>query len=472
VGRENDRTRLGGRVRQRRGALMQSYIFREYDIRGVVDRDLTEGVVRDIGRGFGTYVLRNGGSAVSLGGDVRTSTDRFRALVTEGALSTGLNVLDIGTVPTPVLYYSLFVLPVDGSVMITGSHNPPDMNGFKLNLGQDSVYGEEIQRIRELIERGDFERGEGKSSSAEIIQQYKEAVRERIELSRPLKVIADCGNGCASLVAGELLRSLGCELKTLFCEPDGRFPNHHPDPTVLENLSDLIAAVREQGADIGIGYDGDADRVGVVDEHGEVVFADKMLALLAREVLEGGPAKVIFDVKCSQGLVEDIEAHGGTPIMWKTGHSLLKKKIKEEGAPIGGEMSGHMVLREGYYNIDDAIYASCRILQMLSRSDRTLSEMVATLPSYYSTPEIRGETSDDATKFEIVRKAVDYFKSNHDVIDVDGVRILFGDGWGLVRASNTQPVIVMRFEARTKERLDEIQRIVTSKLAEFGEITF
>jgi phosphomannomutase/phosphoglucomutase len=451
---------------------MHSYIFREYDIRGVVGRDLTDDVVRDIGRGFGTYVLRHGGSSVSLGGDVRASTEGFSVLLTEGALSTGLNVVDIGTVPTPVLYYSLFTLPVDGSVMITGSHNPPDMNGFKLNMGEDSLYGAEIQKIREMIELRDFESGAGSRSTEEMIPRYKEAVRQRIELARPLKVIADCGNGCGSLVAGDLLRGLGCELTTLFCEPDGRFPNHHPDPTVLENLTDLIAAVREQGADIGIGYDGDADRVGVVDERGEVVFADKMLALLARELLKKGPAKVVFDVKCSQGLVEDIEAHGGTPIMWKTGHSLLKKKIREEDAPIGGEMSGHMVLREGYYNIDDAIYASCRILQMLSRSDRPLSEMVASLPSYYSTPEIRGETKDDATKFEIVERAVEYFKANYDVIDVDGVRILFGDGWGLVRASNTQPVIVMRFEARTEERLDEIQRIVTSKLGEFGEITF
>ncbi|MBN2565854.1 MAG: phosphomannomutase/phosphoglucomutase [Candidatus Eisenbacteria bacterium] len=451
---------------------MQSYIFREYDIRGVVGKDLTEDVVRDIGRGFGTYVIRHGGKSISLGGDVRLSTDGFRNLITQGALSTGLNVVDIGTVPTPVLYYSFYILDVDGSMMITGSHNPPDMNGFKLNLGDGSVYGEEIQKIREIIEKRDFEKGSGESSRADIIARYKEAVQTRIKLERPLRVVADCGNGCASLVAGDLLRSLGCELTTLFCEPDGRFPNHHPDPTVLKNLKDLIAAVKKEGADVGIGYDGDADRVGVVDEHGEVVFADKMLALLSREVLARGPAKVVFDVKCSQGLIEDIEAHGGTPIMWKTGHALLKEKMKETGAPIGGEMSGHMVMPEGYYNIDDAIYASCRILQMLSRTNERLSSMVSTLPTYYSTPEIRAETKDDATKFEIVKKAVDYFESNYDVIDVDGVRILFGDGWGLVRASNTQPVIVMRFEARSKDRLEEIQRLVTSKLREFGEITF
>ncbi|MCK4410354.1 MAG: phosphomannomutase/phosphoglucomutase [Candidatus Eisenbacteria sp.] len=449
---------------------MQSYIFREYDIRGVVDRDLTDDVVRDIGRGFGTYVLRHGGKSISLGGDVRHSTERFRALITEGALSVGVDVVDIGTVPTPVLYYSLYVLPVDGSIMITGSHNPPDMNGFKLNLGKDSVYGEEIQKIREIIQNDDFEVGSGSVSSADVIEKYKDAVRERIKLDGPLKVVADCGNGCASLVAVELLSDVGCEVIPLFCEPDGDFPNHHPDPTVLDYITDLIAAVKEHGADIGIGYDGDADRVGVVDENGDVVFADKMLALLAREVLAEGPAEIIFDVKCSQALVEDIEAHGGTPVMWRTGHSHLKKKVSDSGAPLGGEMSGHMVLASGYYNIDDAIYASCAILQMLSRSDQSLSEMVATLPKYYSTPEIRGEISDDATKFRMVEHAVEYFTANYDVIDVDGVRILFGDGWGLVRASNTQPVIVMRFEARTEERLAEIQEIVTSKLREFGDI--
>jgi phosphomannomutase/phosphoglucomutase len=297
-------------------------------------------------------------------------------------------------------------------------------------------------------------------------------VASRIKLDRPLKVIADCGNGCSSFVAKRLLTKIGCDVRTLFCEPDGDFPNHHPDPTVLKNVQDLIAAVKSDGADVGIGYDGDADRVGTIDEKGQVVFADKMLALLAREVLERGPAEIVFDVKCSQALVEDIEAHGGTPVMWKTGHSLLKKKMVESGAPIGGEMSGHMVLADDFYPFDDAVYASCRILQMVSRSRAPLSEVVATIPSYHSTPEIRAETKDDATKFEIVRKAVDYFKKNYDVIDVDGVRILFGDGWGLVRASNTQPVIVMRFEARTEARLEEIQELVTGKLREFGEIRY
>lgn len=451
---------------------MQSYIFREYDVRGVVGSDLTDETVLLIGRGFGTYVRRKGGRAISLGGDVRHSTEGFRRAITEGVTSTGVNVVDLGTVPTPALYFSEYELPVDGSLMITGSHNPPDMNGFKMNLRRESVYGHEIQVIREIIESADFETGSAERSEASILGVYTDYIRERIKIERPLKVVIDCGNGCGSLVAKELLTSLGCDVVSLFCEPDGDFPNHHPDPTVMENVQDLISAVRREGADIGIGYDGDADRVGTIDEEGQIIFADKVLALLAREILKRGPAEVVFDVKCSQALVEDIEAHGGTPVMWKTGHSLLKKKMVESGAPIGGEMSGHMVLADDYYPFDDAVYASCRVLQMLSRSEVTLSEMVATLPAYHSTPEIRGEAADDATKFEIVRKAIEYFKANNEVIDVDGVRILFGDGWGLVRASNTQPVIVMRFEARTEERLSEIRDLVTGKLREFGEIRY
>ena len=451
---------------------MHEHIFREYDIRGVVDRELTDDVVTAIGRGFGTYLRRRGGRKAALGGDVRHSTERFRERIAEGLLSTGVDVVDIGVVPTPAFYYSLYELPVDGGVMITGSHNPPDMNGFKLNAGRDSMYGPEIQAVRSIIEAADYEKGAGTRSTATVLAAYKDAIRERIHLERPLKVVVDCGNGCASLVACDLLTSLGCEVVPLFCEPDGDFPNHHPDPTVMEYIVDLRDAVRREGADIGIGYDGDADRVGTIDEKGEVVFADKILALLAREILEKGPAEIVFDVKCSQALVEDIEAHGGKPVMWKTGHSLLKKKIKETGAPIGGEMSGHMVLADGYYPFDDAIYASCRILQMVSGYDRPLSEVVATIPKYFSTPEIRAETADDETKFSIVERAVEYFRSNYDVIDVDGVRILFGDGWGLVRASNTQPVIVMRFEARTEQRLEEIRALVTGKLREFGEIRF
>ncbi|MBD3349469.1 MAG: phosphomannomutase [Candidatus Eisenbacteria bacterium] len=451
---------------------MKSHIFREYDIRGVVGTDLTEETVTLIGRGLGTFLRRNDAGSVALGGDVRHSTGGFMRAITEGLLSTGIDVTDIGLSPTPALYFSEYELPVDGAVMITGSHNPPDMNGIKMNMRKASVYGDDIQKIREIIENEDFETGSGRRSEASVRDAYVEAIRSRIKLDRPLKVVADCGNGAASFVARELLESIGCEVVPLYCEPDGDFPNHHPDPTVLDYIQDLLAAVTREDADVGIGYDGDADRVGTVDEKGRLIFADKVLALLAREILEKGPAEIVFDVKCSQALVEDIEAHGGTPVMWKTGHSLLKEKIVDSGAPIGGEMSGHMVLADDYYPFDDAIYASCRVLQMLSRTDRTLSELVDTIPKYHSTPEIRGEVRDDAVKFEMVKKAVDYFSSNYDVIDVDGVRVLFGDGWGLVRASNTQPVIVMRFEARTEERLREIRDLVTGKLEEFGEITY
>jgi phosphomannomutase/phosphoglucomutase len=451
---------------------MESYIFREYDIRGVVGKELTDETVLLIGKGCGTYLRRHGARTVSLGGDVRLSTKPFLKAIAKGLTSTGIDVVDIGIVPTPVLYFSEYQLPIDGSLMITGSHNPPNMNGFKLNLGKSSVFGDEIQKIRAIIEKGDFEKGDGKRSVQDVLGAYKDAIRKRIHLERPLKVVVDCGNGCGSFVAEDLLKSLGCELKALYCEPDGSFPNHHPDPTVLKYLTDLIAAVRHEGADVGIGYDGDADRVGTIDETGAVVFADKMLALLAREVLAKGPADIVFDVKCSQALVEDIEAHGGTPVMWKTGHALLKQKLIETKAPMGGEMSGHMVLADDYFPFDDAIYASCRILQMISRNRSPLSRLVATLPAYFSTPEIRAEAADDATKFAIVAKAVDYFKSHYDVTDVDGVRIHFGDGWGLVRASNTQPVIVMRFEARTEKRLREIQDLVTGKLSEFGEIRY
>jgi phosphomannomutase/phosphoglucomutase len=454
------------------GERMKDYIFREYDIRGVVGRDLTSETVELIGKGFGTYVRRGGAKAIALGGDVRHSTEGFRRLITSGVTSTGVDVVDVGVVPTPVLYFSEFELPVDGSLMITGSHNPPDMNGFKMNLRRASVFGEEIQEIRRLIESDDFDSGSGRRTEEAVIESYADAVRERIKLERKLKVVIDCGNGCASLVAARLIESLGCDVVSLYCEPDGDFPNHHPDPTVMEYIQDLIMAVKREGADIGIGFDGDADRVGTVDEHGDVVFADKMLALLAREVLEKGPADIVFDVKCSQALVEDIQAHGGRPLMWKTGHSLLKRKIQETGAPLGGEMSGHMVFADDYFGFDDAIYSAARILQMVSRSRKPLSEMVATIPGYVSTPEIRGETENDEVKFEIVRKAVEYFSKHYDVIDVDGVRVQFGDGWGLVRASNTQPVIVMRFEARTEQRLNEIRDLVTGKLREFGEIRY
>ncbi len=452
-------------------AKMNPYIFREYDIRGVVDKDLTDEVVLLLGKGFGTYLQRQGGKKVSVGGDVRLSSDRFRKILIEGLTSTGVDVIDIGTVPTPVQYFSLFKLNVDGGVMITGSHNPPEFNGFKMAVGQSTIYGEEIQKLKELIESEDFLTGEGTVESTEIIPDYIEDIKSRIHIPSKVKAVIDCGNGAASLVVGELMRELGVDAYFMYCEPDGTFPNHHPDPTVEKNVADLREQVLKLQADLGVAYDGDADRIGVIDDRGEIVWGDRLLILFARDVLkEKKGQKIIFEVKCSQALPEAIEAAGGEPIMWKTGHSLLKKKMKETGATIAGEMSGHLFFADRYHGYDDAIYASVRLFELLAKEQKKISELLADVPKYYSTPEMRIETPSDEEKFKIAQKAAEYFKQHYDVIDVDGVRILFGDGWGLVRASNTQPVLVLRFEAKTPERLEEIKSLVLNKLKEFGEI--
>jgi len=454
-------------------AEINPYIFREYDIRGVVDKDLTPDVIEFIGKGFGSYMKRNGAKKISLGGDIRLHTEKLREGIIRGITSTGVNIVNLGAVPTPAQYFSLHKLPVDGGMMITGSHNPPEFNGFKMSLGTAPVYGEAIQEIRKIIESDDFETGQGRVEEYSILDEYINDVAGRLKLQKPVKVIVDCGNGAASLVAQKLFQKLNANATMLFCEPDGRFPNHHPDPTVVEYIQDLIQKVRESDAEIGIGFDGDADRIGVVDNKGDIIWGDRLLAIFAMELLERRKGeKIIFDVKCSQALPETIEAAGGIPVMWKTGHSLLKKKMKETGALIGGEMSGHLFFADNYYGYDDAIYAAARLLELLSKTDKNISELLANVPQYYSTPEIRAECASDEEKFSIAKKAADYFKQNNDVIDIDGVRILFGDGWGLVRPSNTQPVIVVRFEAKTPERRDEIKNLVLNKLKEFGEINF
>lgn len=447
------------------------YIFREYDIRGVVDEDLTDQSVELLGKGFGTYFQQHGVKKISLGGDVRLHTGRLSGVLQKGLLSTGIDVIDLGAVPTGMQYFSLYKLDVGAGVQITGSHNPPEFNGFKLSLGTAPVYGEEIQVIRKIIERGNFASAAGKAEKYDIYEDYYGDITGRLNLARPVKVVIDCGNGAGSLVACELFKRLGADAEMLYCEPDGRFPNHHPDPTELHNIRDLIARVKETGAELGIGYDGDADRIGVVDEKGNPIFGDRLLLIFAKHILRDHPGgQVVFDVKCSQALPDAIEKWGGKPVMWKTGHSLLKKKMAETGAPIGGEMSGHVFIKDRFYGYDDAVYVSARLLEIVSQSDLPVSQFLSDVPDYYSTPEIRAECKSDAEKFKIVEKAVAYFKKNYDVIDVDGVRILFGDGWGLVRASNTQPVIVIRFEARTPERLEEIKNLVVTKLKEFGKI--
>ena len=383
----------------------------------------------------------------------------------------GIDVIDIGILPTPVNYFALHHIDIDAAVQITGSHNPPEYNGFKMSLTRGSVYGEQIQAIREIIEQGDYKTGEGNYSEQTILDDYMEMVLGKIDVERHLNVVMDCGNAAAALAAPQIYRKMkNVELTELYCDVDGSFPNHHPDPTVEENVKDLIEKMKTGDYDVGIAYDGDADRVGVVDDTGRIIWADYLMALFLDETIKSEGAEIIFDVKCSQMLEKEIAKRGGTPVMWKTGHSLIKQKMKESQALFGGEMSGHLFFADDYYGYDDAIYVSARLVQTLSRTDNTLSDLVDELPHYESTPEIRLECADDEEKFKIAKRAEEYFAQEYDYIGVDGIRIKFGDGWGLVRASNTQPVIVCRFEAETEQRLEEIKRLVLDKLQDFGEI--
>jgi phosphomannomutase/phosphoglucomutase len=442
---------------------VQRNIFREYDIRGLVEKELTEDTALGIAKAFGTYVRRQGKKKLAIGRDVRLTSDRFAEIVHQGLISTGCELIDIGVVPTPLLYFSLFQLPVDGGLMITASHNPSEYNGFKLCVGKSSIYGQEIQKIREMIEAEDFITGEGSLTNYEgIIEMYKNFMRERIKLDRPVFAAIDCGNGTASLVASDLIRSMGCKTIDLYCTPDGRFPNHHPDPTDPHNLVDIIKAVKENKAEVGLAYDGDSDRLGVIDNKGNILWGDQILIVFARDILSRKPgATVIFEVKCSKTLDEDIRKHGGNPIMWKAGHSLIKSKMKETNAAVAGEMSGHIFFADEYYGYDDAIYASLRVLRILSNTNLPLSEFLRDVPKTYSTPEIRVDCPDDQ-KFQVVEKVKEYYREKYPIIDVDGVRVNFGDGWGLVRASNTQPALVLRFEADTSDRLKVIQSEVES----------
>jgi phosphomannomutase/phosphoglucomutase len=446
-------------------------IFRQYDVRGVVDVDLTDEVVEELGKGYGAYMAHLGRRKVSVAHDARVSSPHFRDALIKGILSTGVDVVDIGMVPTPTLYFSLFHLDVQGGVMITGSHNPPEFNGFKLAVGHATLYGPEIQKIREIIETAEYPEGEGSITQQDIKPDYLTTLKQRIgRFDRELNVVVDAGNGLGGMFCPDLLRELGADASGLYCEVDGTFPNHHPDPTVPAYLTDLIAEVSTRKADLGMAYDGDADRLGVVDEDGNIIWGDQLLILFSREVLARQPgATIIFEVKCSQALPDEIEKAGGVPLMWRTGHSFIKKKMKEENSPLAGEMSGHLFFADEYYGYDDAIYASLRLVRLLSRSDKSIGEMLADVPRYYSTPEIRIDCPDEE-KFQIVSDLVEHFKKEYEVIDVDGARVLFGDGWGLVRASNTQPALVLRFEARSPERLEEIKGTIISRLSEVSGI--
>jgi phosphomannomutase / phosphoglucomutase len=441
-------------------------IFREYDIRGVVNKDLTPDIVRTLGRGFGTHMVQLGRRELIVGRDGRLSSKSFADALTEGLISTGCNVVDIGLCPTPVYYFSVFHLNKDGGMMVTGSHNPPEFNGFKVSVGKSTIFGEEIQNLKRLIEKGEFVAGKGKLSKKEIIRPYQDYIKKDIHIEKKMKVVIDAGNGTAGVVAGPLLRDLGCELEELYCEVDGRFPNHFPDPTIPENLKVLRDCVKKTRADVGIGYDGDADRIGVVDDQGNILWGDQLMILFSREILKDREgAAFVAEVKCSQNLFNDVEKHGGKAMMWKTGHSLIKEKMREEKAVLGGEMSGHIFFADRYFGYDDAIYASCRLIELLSKTDKKLSQLLSDVPKTFITPEIRVDCPDEI-KFRVVETVREALRKDHPIIDVDGVRVKFEDGWGLVRASNTQPALVLRFEALTQDRLNEIKDLIEKKVQE------
>lgn len=453
---------------------MNPQIFREYDIRGIADRDLTDETVRAVGRAFAETMREKGKRRIAVGRDVRLSSPRIRAALIEGLRDQGASVIDVGGVPTPALYFAVNHLHTDAGVMVTGSHNPIEYNGLKLSEGVQSLHGEQIQALRARAESSGVLAAKGTLEETSVDEAYLADLVSKIKLDRPLKVVCDPGNGAASILGPRFLRALGCEVDAIFAEPDGRFPNHLPDPTVPELMRSLMDRVLATKADVGIGFDGDADRVGAVDERGRLLYGDQLLGLYAADVLSRRPGEpVVFEVKCSQGLVEWVEAKGGKPIMWKAGHSLIKAKMRETKAPLGGEMSGHMFFADEFYGYDDALYGAGRLLRILAASrGRTLGSLVDELPQsrYVSTPEIRLDCADTA-KFAIVDAVREHYRSRYDVIDVDGVRVQFGDGWGLVRASNTQPVLVVRFEARSQERLQAIARDIYEALARYPEVT-
>lgn len=457
-------------------------LFREYDIRGIVGKELTEDIAERIGRAFATIARAKDVKTVSVGRDGRISSPALSGRLIHGLTAGGLDVVDIGVCPTPILYFSLFHLPVGGGVMITGSHNASEYNGFKLCVGKEALHGEEIQQVRTVMEAGRFSSGSGASSSRPLLADYLAYLKRSFASVQGgrLHVVIDCGNGAASLVAKTALEQMGCRVTGLYCELDGRFPNHHPDPTVVENLEDLMRTVKDVGADVGIGYDGDADRIGAIDEQGHILWGDRLMVLYARDILASRPGStIISEVKASQVLYDDIRRQGGRPIMWKTGHSLIKAKMKAEAAVLAGEMSGHMFFADRYFGYDDAIYASCRLIEILARTGKSLSALIADLPTTQVTPEIRVDCP-DTIKFDLVNhvqaRLLAYAKAGRplgpaglmirDVVTIDGARVVFDDGWGLIRASNTQPALVLRFEASSEARLAAIRSLIESELAE------
>jgi phosphomannomutase/phosphoglucomutase len=444
-------------------------IFREYDIRGNVEKDFPDHIVIKLGKAFGTAIKRAGGREIAISGDIRLTTPNLINCFKSGVLTTGIDVINLGLLPTPVNYFSMFHLGVFGAVQITGSHNPPEYNGFKFSIDKKPFFGSDIQSLYTIIETNDYDEGEGSEARYKILKNYQKMILEKIKIEKPMRIVMDCGNAAACINAPEIFKALGVEVKELFCDPDGSFPNHHPDPSVEENLKDLVQEIKKGSYDLGIAFDGDGDRIGVVDEKGEIIWSDQLLSIFLPEVIKNGE-DILFDVKCSQSLKDMILKYGGNPVMWKTGHSLIKKKMMELNCKLGGEMSGHIFFADDYYGYDDATYVAARLVQLLSRTDKKLSELSSIVPTYYSTPELRMEAKNDKEKFRITKEAVNYFTKNYDCVTIDGVRVKFNDGWGLVRASNTQPVIVCRFEASTPERKIEIQNLIMNKLKEFGQL--
>ncbi len=450
-----------------------AHVFRQYDIRGVVGEELTPVLAHAIGRAVATVARERIGRAprLAVGRDNRPSGEVLAHAVRDGVAQSGGTAVDVGLLPTPALYLALHELPVDGGIQVTGSHNPPEFNGFKMVLAGATLHGEDIQQLRRLIETEALEAGPGGlETDASVLQRYADAVVERNgPLARAVRVVVDCGNGTASLVAESILSRLGAEVIPLYCESDGTFPNHHPDPTVPEFLRDLQEAVRRTGAELGIAFDGDGDRIGAVDEAGTIVYGDQLLVLFGRDLAERqGPGHpVIFDVKCSDVLARALEDARLKPVIWKTGHSLIKAKMRELGAPLAGEMSGHMFFAGDYYGFDDALFAAARLLAYLARTGGPLSRPLRDLPRTFATPELR-VACPDARKFDVVEAAARHFAASYDVLTLDGARISFPDGWGLLRASNTQPVLVLRFEAASQAALDSYRGLVESWLRERG----
>lgn len=447
---------------------MNQNIFREYDIRGIVGQDLTEETVAILGKAIGTFFNRNGAKKIAVGYDARISSPVFEKLLVEGFNRTGCDAVVIGRVPTPVLYHTVFTREVDGGVMITGSHNPPDHNGFKICLGKQTLFGTQIQEIKQIALSGEFADGNGSVETIEVLDEYISDIVSKTNFGdRKIKAVIDGGNGMGGVTAVPVYEKFGIEMVKLFTEPDSNFPNHHPDPTVTENLQDCIKAVKESNADLGIAFDGDGDRIGLIDENGRIIWGDELMVLLSREILkENAGATIIAEVKCSQNLFDDIAAHGGNPIMWKAGHSIIKAKMKETHAALAGEMSGHIFFADRFYGFDDATYAGARVLEILSKTGKKLSELLADLPETFSTPELRVDCTEEQ-KFEIVKQIADEFSQTNEVITIDGARILFEHGWGLVRASNTQAILVLRFEADSEENLNKIRETVEARVKHF-----